>query len=394
MASLSFLLGMVPSTEKVETADDQLRADYKSFKEYENSEELKHYLELEKEVKSSDFALRKKKILKQKYKASEAYRKEIRYNQLMKRSKGNEKSEELEKLDEYISSEEFIKQKQLLTMKPAERYETTDEYQKETEYTTLKKSEKVIWYYKTKKKYPFKEIERWNLTFDEKFDESKLDTSKWMTQSYWGDKSMEEPYAMEDDKSFPTNGENIEFYDNKARIVTKQAKRDGLVWRSEQGFVQEDFEFTSGLISTAKSFKQKYGVFNAKIKMAEGSVAQAFWMVSETMLPHIDVARFENGKLYSNYFWGDTLSPRKSLSKTGGGKYADEYFIYTLEWTPNKLTWKINGKVFKTQTSGVPQDEMYINFSSNLKKGASENGLPSAMEIDWVRVYKLKEKKA
>ena len=48
MASLSFLLGMVPSTEKVETADDQLRADYKSFKEYENSEELKHYLELEK----------------------------------------------------------------------------------------------------------------------------------------------------------------------------------------------------------------------------------------------------------------------------------------------------------------------------------------------------------
>ena len=51
-----------------------------------------------------------------------------------------------------------------------------------------------------------------------------------------------------------------------------------------------------------------------------------------------------------------------------------------------------NGKVFKTQTSGVPQEEMYINFSSNLKKDAAESGLPSAMEIDWVRVYKLKEK--
>jgi hypothetical protein len=35
---------------------------------------------------------------------------------------------------------------------------------------------------------------------------------------------------------------------------------------------------------------------------------------------------------------------------------------------------------------------MYINFSSSLKKDASENDLPSAMEIDWVRVYKLKEK--
>lgn len=392
MASLSFLLGMVPGTEKVETADDQLRADYKSFKDYEISDELKHYLELEKEVKSSNFALRKKKIHKEKYKASEAFRKEVRYNQLLKRSKGDEKSEELQKLDEYISSEEFIKQKQYLTMKPAERYETTDEYQKETEYKTLKKSEKVIWYYRTKKKYPFKEIQKWDLTFEEEFNVSKLDTSKWMTRYFWGDQTMESSFVLEDDKSFITDGDNIEFYDNKARIVTKPNNAEGLVWRAEQGFVLEDFDFTSGLISTAKSFKQKYGVFKAKIKMAGGSVAQAFWMVSETILPHIDVARFENSKLYANYFWGKGSSPNKSLSKTGGTKYADEYFIYTLEWTPNKLTWKINGKVFKTQTSGVPQEEMYINFSSNLKKDAAENGLPSAMEIDWVRVYKLKEK--
>ncbi len=383
---------MIPGTEKVETADDQLRANYKAFKDYEISDELKHYLDLEKEVKSSDFSLRKKKILKEKYKASEAFRKEVRYKQLMKRSKGDEKTEELEKLDEYIHSEEFIRQKQYLTMKPAERYETTVEYQKETEYKTLKKSEKVDWYYKTKKKYPFKEIERWDLTFDEKFNKSSLDKTKWMTQSYWGERSMDEPYAMEDDKSFPSNGENIEFYDNKARIVTKAGKAEGLVWRSEQGFVREVFDFTSGMLNTARSFKQKYGVFHAKIKMAGGSVAQAFWMVSETMLPHIDVARFENGKLYSNYFWGGGSSTHKSISKTGGTKYADEYFIYTLEWTPNKLTWKINGKVFKTQTSGVPQEEMYINFSSNLKNDASESGLPSAMEIDWVRVYKLKEK--
>ncbi|MCK4750009.1 MAG: family 16 glycosylhydrolase, partial [Bacteroidales bacterium] len=106
--------------------------------------------------------------------------------------------------------------------------------------------------------------------------------------------------------------------------------------------------------------------------------------------PHIDVARFENGKIHSNFFWGNGSSPHKSISKTGGAKYADTYFIFTLEWSPNKLVWKINDKIFKTQTSGVPQEEMYINFSSNLKKNASESGLPSAMEIDWIRVYKLR----
>lgn len=381
---------MVPGTEKVETAQDQLRADFQSYKEYENSDELRHYLELEKEIKSGNFALRKKKILREKYKASEAFRKEERYNKLLKRQKGNEKSEELNKLEEYMSSEEFIKQKQYLTMKPAERYETTEEYQKETEYQSLKKSEKVLWYFKTKKKYPFKELEKWDMTFEETFKGGSLDRGKWMTRYYWGDETMDSSFVLEDDKSFITDGDNIDFYDNKARIVTKATKAEGLAWRAEQGFVMEDFDFTSGLISTSKSFKQKYGVFKAKVKMAGGSVAQSFWMVSETMLPHIDVARFEDGKLYANYFWGKGASPSKSLSKTGGAKYADEYFIYTLEWTPNKLVWKINDKVFKTQTSGIPQDEMSINFSANLKKDASESGLPAAMEIDWIRVYKLK----
>ena len=64
MASLGFLLGMIPGTEKVESADDNLRADYAAFTEFANSDELKNYLELEAEIKSSDFAVRKRKIKK------------------------------------------------------------------------------------------------------------------------------------------------------------------------------------------------------------------------------------------------------------------------------------------------------------------------------------------
>lgn len=391
MARISFLLGMIPSTEKVEKADDQLRADFKAFKEFENSEELNHFLELEKEVTSSNFSHRKKKILKEKYKNSEAYRKEARYNQLLKRQKGDEQSPELKELDNYVHSDEFMKQKQYLTMKPRERYETTEEYQKETEYQDLKKSEKIVWFFRTKKKYPFKELEKWECTFEDEFRGGRLDTGKWMTRYFWGEKTLDRSFVLGDDKSFITDGENIEFYDNKARIVTKQGKATGLAWRAGQGFVEEDFDFTTGMLSTAKSFKQKYGIFKAKVKMAEGDVAQSFWMVSEGMLPHVDVARYENGKLFSNFFWGNGNATNKSISKTGGGKYENEFFIFTLEWTPNKLVWKINDKVFKTQTSSVPQDPMSVNFSANLKNDASDRGLPIAMEVDWIRVYKLKE---
>ncbi len=388
MASLRFLLGGIPSTEKVESADDKLRADYKAFKEFEISDELAHYVELEKEVTSSDFALRKKKILKARYKASEAHRKETQYNKLSK-AKG-EPSEALKKLEAYIHSEEFLKEKQFLTMKPKERYESTEEYRKETEYQTLKKSEKILWYFKTRKKYPFREIERWKLTFEDQFSGPALDKSKWITRYYWGDESMDASFVLEDDKSFISDGANIEFYDGKLRIVTKKESAEGLVWRGTQGFVKEDFDFTTGFLSTARSFKQKYGIFKAKIKMSGNGIAQSFWLLSSSMLPHIDIARFEEGKLYSNYFFGKAEAPSKSISKTSGGKYADNYFIFSLEWSPNKLVWKINDKVFKTQTASVPQEEMYINFSANLKKDASESGLPSAMEVDWVRVYELK----
>ena len=133
--------------------------------------------------------------------------------------------------------------------------------------------------------------------------------------------------------------------------------------------------------------------FKAKIKMAPGDTQQAFWMIADMATPHIDVARFEKGKLWCNYFWSarEGQVPAKSQSKTGGAKYTNDFFIITLEWSPNKLVWKINDKVFKTQTSGVPQEEMYMIFSTALKEGAPDTGLPAAMEIDWVRVYNLKD---
>lgn len=338
MASLAFLFGMIPGTDKVEGADNQLRADYAAFQAYEKSDELKHFLELEAEVTSSDFAIRKKNIPKAEYKDSE-------------------------------------------------------EFKKLEEYQVLKKSEKVLWYFKTKKKNPFKELAKWEETFNESFSGSTLDTKRWMTRYFWGDAILDEAYTMSDDKSFPTDGKNIEFYDNKLRLVTKHQEIEGKKWHPTHGFLQDSFEYTSALISTGKSFRQKFGIFKAKIKMSATDMTQAFWMVSDSVIPHIDVAKFEKGKLYSNYFWSSRAGqePSKSISKTGGSRYTGDFYIFSLEWSPSKLVWKINDKVFKTQSTGVPQEEMYMLFSAGLKTWASDNGLPAAMEIDWIRVYKLKE---
>lgn len=388
------MFGMIPETTKVETEDDQLWADFRAYKEYESSDELKHFNTLEKEVKSDDFASRKKQILKEKYKGSEEHNREIQYRKMSRKfRKAEEKPDELTKLEEEINSENFQKRKEYLSMKPRERYETTEEYRKESEYKELKESDKITWYFKTRKKYPFAEIEKLDETFNESFSNGKLDNKKWITRYYWGDAILNEPYTMADDKSYPTDGKNIEFSDNKLHIITKEEAAEGKKWDPVHGFLNDTFGYTSGLISTGKYFRQKYGLFKAKIKMSSSNVSQAFWMVGDNIVPHIDVAKYEKGKLHSDYFWtsSDGKIPSKSITKTGGSRFTSDFYIFSLEWGPEKLVWKINDKVFKKQTSNVPQDEMYMVFSTLLKDRASGEGLPAAMEIDWIRVYKLKD---
>ncbi len=393
MASLAFTLGMIPGTEKVEKADDQLRADYVAYRDYDSSEELKHFLDLEKEVTSNEFAQQKKEILKEKYKTSKEAEKEKQFNSQKRKVKGDELPDELAALEKEIESDAFQKRKKYLQMSPKERYATTKAFKKEEEYNNLKKSEKVIWYFKTRKKYPFKEIEKWEETFNESFEEGRLSTKYWMNRYFWGDAILDEPYTMADDKSFPTDGRNLEFADGIVKLVARKEEIEGKKWDPVHGFLQDAFDYSSALISTGKGFKQKYGLFKAKIKMASSDLTQAFWMVSEGLVPHIDVAKYEKGKMYSNFFWKNegAAVPSRSITKTGGNRFTNNFHIFSLEWSPEYLIWKINDKVFKKQGNNVPQEEMYLVFSTILKNWGKDAGLPAGMEIDWVRVYKRKE---
>ena len=70
-----------------------------------------------------------------------------------------------------------------------------------------------------------------------------------------------------------------------------------------------------------------------------------------------------------------------------GSRYANDYFIFTLIWTADKLVWKINGVDAFQQTANVPQEPMYVNLAGGLDKPI--NGT-TTMEIDWIRVYQFK----
>ena len=125
--------------------------------------------------------------------------------------------------------------------------------------------------------------------------------------------------------------------------------------------------------------------------MSGAPVRQAMWMASDKILPHVDVAKVEKGKIFYGNFWGNIGEKRgvhKKVVKKGAAKFTSDFFIYSIEWSPEKIVWKINEKVVLKQTQGVPQDPLYLVFSSGVSNGIGDHQLPATMEVDWVRIYK------
>jgi hypothetical protein len=381
------------------------------YDELHDSQELEAYIELEKYINSNEFKTEKNRIESQKFQDTDEYRKLEEYKALKnsKRFKdnfrfkasrlyanyinldGTDRIRQVDELEKFIQSDKFREVKDYMLLPPAKKLELSEEYKLEQKYIELKNSEKIVWYFELMSSTKFDELKSWEVTFEEDFSAGKLDREKWMTRYYWGDALLKDSYSLSHEKHFFTDGENLEFDNGILRILTKKEKTRGKAWNPQAGFYTKDFDYTSGLISTGNSFRQKYGLFEAKIKFNKSfPVNHSFWMLSEQVLPHIDIAKAEN-KLVMSSFWGsisERRGIRKKISKLGLSKFSEDFYIYSLEWSQDKLVWKINGLEVASSKQGVPQESMYLILSSGIYKDIKGNNLPAAMEIDWVRCYK------
>lgn len=282
-------------------------------------------------------------------------------------------------LQEYLKTKEFTEKKEYLLDK--KRFEKTDMFKEVREYSDLKNNPDIKWYFSVKDSNKFDVLKQRELTFSDEFEGESLD-KKWLDKYYWGDKLLHDSYSIASDMHCYT-GENLEVRHSVLRLITKPQKISGKVWDTEKGFYTKDFNFSSGIISSGASFRQKYGIFSAKIKLSDPGVRNALWIIGDRITPHIDICRSGNGKVWFDLF----TSPGNHYKKSLGSKFVSDFFIFTLEWRPESLIWKINGMEVLRQTNGVPQEPMYINLAGGVDKPV---GGVSSMEVDWVRVYQFK----
>ena len=284
-------------------------------------------------------------------------------------------------LEKYLRTSEFTEKKEYYLDK--RRFEKTDMYKELSAYNDLKNSPDIKWYFSVKDSNKFDMLKKRELTFSDEFDGDSPDRKKWLTKYYWGEKLLHDSYSIATDLQCYTPDDNFEMRHSVLRIITKPQKINGKVWDAEKGFYTKDFAFTSGLLNTGVSFRQKYGIFTAKIKLSDPAVRNAFWLLGDRITPHIDICRSGGGKVWFDLF----SSPGNHYKKSIGSRYFNDFFIFTLEWRPESLIWKINGEEVMKETSGVPQEAMYVNLAGGVDKPV---GTISSMEVDWIRIYQFR----
>jgi hypothetical protein len=287
----------------------------------------------------------------------------------------------LEELEKYLKTKEFTERKEYLLDK--RRFEKTDMFKELKEYNDLKNSADIKWYFSIKDSNKFDILKQRDLTFSDEFEDIAPDNKKWLNKYFWGEKLLNDSYSVASDLHCYTPSDNIEVRHSVLRIITKPQKITGKAWDQERGFYTKEFAYTSGILNTGISFRQKYGIFSAKIKLSDRTARNAFWIIGDRITPHIDICRSGSGKVWFDIFSSTGNHYKKSI----GPKYLSDFYIFTLEWRPESLIWKINGVEVMRQTAGVPQEAMYINLAGGVDR--TIGGITS-MEVDWVRVYQFK----
>jgi len=298
----------------------------------------------------------------------------------MKDSPERKRFDELQQL---TTSAEF--KNRIVYLEDKQKWEKTEDAIKEKRFVELQKLPQFVNYQKYKGSNAFDFLRKWNLVFEDRFDSGKLDSQKWMTQSHWGNQALGQNFSQPGDLHAFTDGKNVSVDGKTLKIEVRREKTKGMQWQIPFGFVEREFDYTAGLVSTAGVEWWKHGILEAKVKYSPSSnFVDAIYLLGEESSPQVNLvelgAKTRLGLLRKS---NDGIH---SECESIAGLKTGEYYIFRLEWSAHSLVWKVNEREMLTLTHNIPAFKMHLNIASILVSEQNE-GLPHRFEIDWVRFY-------
>lgn len=429
------LFGVITPTDKLEKNEADLKEAMKRYTEVEKSVELTEFKKLFHVVKSAKFQENKKILQNRKYKDTEEYqvnkkfknlhispainlyyqtlesdelkhylifkktpeyellgdKKKVKASELFQKMKHFEKSKafktysrfhdsfiikEYEKLKTKVETPEFQKANEFWANE--KRWHNTPEFVQQERFYELAKNPDIV-FYENEKPERFEKYRSQKLSFQDEFEWNTLDKSHWDFGFHYKSSELIGNHSFANEKQANNSGKNVSVEEGILKLETKHEKVNARAWHTEKGFIEKEFLFTSDVLQTANSFRQKQGIFRAKIRCT-GNIQHTFWLGADGKLPHINIFQFNGkqitlGNANKNLFDGVKI---KGLNPC-------QYFIYTLIWNEMELIWMVNDlEVYRT-ASNIPGEALYLAFNSFISE--KQKGSAGSLEVDWVRVY-------
>lgn len=248
----------------------------------------------------------------------------------------------------------------------------------------------------------------WVLVWSDEFDGQVIDPAKWThqlgdgtiygEQAGWG--NNEKQYYTDD----PAN----------SGIMTDNDGNSVLFISAMDNLPIEGYMYSSARLVTDSLFTFRFGKVEARIKLPYSQgIWPAFWTLGsnkpETGWPgcgEIDIMEMIGGAedtIHGTVHYVNVDNEYASsgeLTRLASGKFSDDYHVYSIEWSPNKIKWRVDTSLYhEVAITGDMKEFLRPHYLLlNIAVGGYWPGypdestvFPQKMLVDYIRVYENSE---
>ena len=223
----------------------------------------------------------------------------------------------------------------------------------------------------------------WALTFDDEFNGSELDLSRW-TPHDPGGRVRDRQLQTYEPEAVAVSGGQLHIVAQVAQVAQVARRKDG--------------EYVSGIVSTFGAFSQTYGRFEIRCRIPAGrGLRPGFLLLPVPLgpLPEIDVFETTGSDLSKVFFanrWGTEQTERSFGDSFTGPDLSAGFHTLSIEWDRDKITWFLDGKEKFQSVDGIPRQPMYLLIDlavgGRLARSPDPKTIfPASFDIDYIRVY-------
>lgn len=254
----------------------------------------------------------------------------------------------------------------------------------------------------------------WVLVFEEDFEGSEINTTRWTVNNFTIHGNSELELYMSDEVWLDSN---VVDGNETASCLVLQTERRNLTYSNGV-----HYNFASGWVSTIEKVYFTFGKWEIRAKMPSPEATSAWpalWLMPNPSTANpVDVCWPVGGEIdileqvcnthwnpvWGSYHWG--VSCMEDKHPLPGAPYppigspsidfSQDFHIFSVEWNSTTIEWFVDGESYYVRTAdevNVPQDPFYLIINTAvsplLLTPPPTAQYPAYHYVDWVRVYQL-----